>query len=132
MSNNTFNHWPQPPQHIAKLWPNGFPADESDKFNEQASKWGRRVAKSISRDIERELSIIDLRDIVQHSRKVLREFFSGSYNLDVLNEIETRYFLGVLGYDPEDVLYELDGSYEEKKAKVREMLHRLHAKAHHE
>jgi hypothetical protein len=132
LSNNTVNPWPQPPERIAKHWPDGFPADGSKEFNELAYKWGTSVSQSISRIIERELSTIDLYEIVRHSRTILREYFSGSYNLGPYEEISYRYFLGVFGYFPEEVIDKLDGPYEERMKTTRELLHRLHAKAHHE
>ncbi len=132
LSNNTVNPWPQPPEHIAKDWPNGFPLDESKEFNELAYKWGIGIAEYISSQIERELSIIDLYEIVRHTRDVCREYFSGSYSLGPYEEVSYRYFLGVFGYFPEEVTDKLDGPYEERRKTTQVLFHRLHAKAHHE
>jgi hypothetical protein len=79
MINDHFQSWPQPPDCIAKHWPEGFPVDGSKEFNELAYQWGHGISKYISNMIERELSTMDLYEIVRHTRDMLREYFSGSY-----------------------------------------------------
>lgn len=81
----------------------------------------------------RELSTIDRYHIRLLTEGVLRRYFSGDYDLDIYADVYNQYCLDAIGYTSREVERKLRDVFKEdsrKHAKI--LLHRVHARAHHE
>ena len=131
MRDDLYYPWPLPHPSVARKWPNGFPAEDSEEFRMLVYQWSLFFRVNIAGYLERELSTIDCLEITKHTRDVVREIFMGNCQVDPYGEVSYRYYLNVFGYLPEEVHASI-GDDDEVSPLPQILFHRLHARAHHE
>ncbi len=111
MQQQPASSWPVPPPRIAAKWPDGFPEDGSEEFNRIAYGWGLAGCRYLSTYLGRELSTIDRYEIVRHAQDILRQYFSGNYELGPFEEMFTRYLDNLFGFLPYEAEQMIGGNH---------------------